>query len=140
MSDAIVRDVEAFYNSYLDAFNRRDGDAFVGSFSYPSALLSSEHGMVLHAEASDARRFFDGAIATLAAIGWDHSDVDLVQVWPYAETLAMIIADIKRCKADGSVFDRGRACYMVRREPDGWRIVTLTEMKPPYADQRVEIG
>jgi hypothetical protein len=140
MSDEIIGVVEAFYRGYLDAFNREDTDALVTAFAFPSAVIIGDHGMLLLANPDDVRRFFDGATAALHARDWDRSGLDGLQVWPFSHALAMVIADIVRYAKDGSVFDRGRACYMVGSEGGSWKILTLTEMKPPYSQAQVVIG
>jgi hypothetical protein len=43
----------------------------------------------------------------------------------------MILSDVTRYKTDGSILEKVRALYMVRRD-DGWKIVTITEIKPPF--------
>ena len=64
--------------------------------------------------------------------GWVRSDIDQLKAWALAEDLAMILADVTRHKADGSILERVRACYTVRRDAKGWKIVTLSEVKPPF--------
>jgi len=55
-----------------------------------------------------------------------------LKAWALAEDLAMILADVTRHKADGSILEWVRACYTVRRDTKGWKIVTLSEVKPPF--------
>ena len=40
----------------------------------------------------------------------------------------MILSDVTRYKTDGSILEKVRACYMVRRDGDGWKIVTISEL------------
>jgi hypothetical protein len=49
-----------------------------------------------------------------------------------ADNLGMTMADYTRYKADGSFLERGRACYIVRRDGKSWKIVALSEVKPPF--------
>jgi hypothetical protein len=71
-------------------------------------------------------------MADLKERGWARSDIDQLRTWPLAEDLAMILADVTRYKVDGSVLERVRACYTVRRDTRNWKIVTLCEIKPPF--------
>jgi len=64
--------------------------------------------------------------------GWARSAIDQLKAWPLADDLAMILADVSRYKADGSVLERVRACYTVRRDVNNWKIITLSEVKPPF--------
>ncbi len=71
-------------------------------------------------------------MADLKERGWVRSSIDRLKTWALAEDLAMILADVTRHKADGSVLEQLRACYTVRRDAKGWKIVTLSEVKPPF--------
>jgi len=132
MSEAIVREVEAFYQAYIDGFNREDTDFFLRAFSYPNAFLTGEQGMLIHAKESDMQRFYQGVMASIQARGWDRSAVDRMQVSLFSETLAMIVADYTRYKKDNSILEQGRACYMVRRDSGSWKITTVSEIRPPF--------
>jgi ketosteroid isomerase-like protein len=132
-ADTIIREVEAFYRAYIDGFNREDSDAFLTSFASPHAWLTGARGMLVTTTVSDQRRFYQQTMASLHERGWGRSSVDRLQVWPFAEALAMIVADVTRYKKDESVLEKVRACYIVRRDGGTWKIITLTEIKPPFS-------
>lgn len=132
VAETIVREVEAFYRAFIDGFNREDTDMYLRSFCYPNALLSGEQGMLLHAKESDQQRFYQEIMASLQKRGWDRSGIDRLQVWPLADAMAMLIADITRYKKENTVLERGRYCYTLRRDDGAWKILTLTEVKPPF--------
>jgi ketosteroid isomerase-like protein len=131
-TDTIVREVEAFYRAYIDGFNREDTDAFLQSFAYPHALLTGERGLLVTATASDQRRFHQQTMASLHERGWGRSGIDHLQIWPLADALAMIVADVTRYKKDESVLEKLRACYVARRDAGTWKILTFMEIKPPF--------
>jgi ketosteroid isomerase-like protein len=131
-AEEISRELEAFYQSYIAAFNREDIDAFTESFAYPYAWISGRHGLGQCATESDHQRSFGKIMADLKERGWVRSGIDQLKAWALAEDLAMILADATRYKADGSILERVRACYTVRRDAKGWKIVTLAEVKPPF--------
>ncbi len=131
-AEEISKELEAFYKSYIAAFNREDIDAFTESFAYPYAWISGHHGFSQCATEGDHQRSFGKIMADLKERGWVRSSIDQLKTWALAENLAMILADVTRYKADGSVLERVRACYTVRRDAKGWRIVTLSEVKPPF--------
>jgi ketosteroid isomerase-like protein len=131
-TEEISRELEAFYQSYIAAFNREDIDAFTESFAYPYAWISGRHGLSQCATEGDHQRSFGKIMADLKERGWVRSNIDQLKVWALAEDLAMILADVTRHKADGSVLERVRACYTVRRDAKGWKIVTLSEVRPPF--------
>jgi ketosteroid isomerase-like protein len=132
-ADAVVREVEAFYQAYIDGFNREDADAFLASFDFPHTMLSGERGLLVTATASAQRRFYQPLMTALHERGWGRSGIDQLQVWPFSETLALIVSDVTRYKTDGSVLEKVRASYMVRRSGETWKIVTLMEIRPPFS-------
>jgi ketosteroid isomerase-like protein len=131
-SEQIADELQAFYTSYIDAFNREDIDAFTQTFSYPYAWVTGSQGLRQCATESDHQRSFGKIMADLKERGWVRSEIDQIKTWPIAEDLAMILVDGTRYKADGSVLERVRACYTLRRDTKNWEIVTLCEIKPPF--------
>jgi ketosteroid isomerase-like protein len=131
-TEEISKELEAFYQSYIAAFNREDIDAFTESFAYPYAWISGRHGLNQCATEGDHQRSFGKIMADLKERRWVRSSVDQLKTWALAEDLGMILADVTRHKADGSVLERVRACYTVQRDAKGWKIVTLSEVKPPF--------
>lgn len=131
-ADTIVQEVEAFYHTFIDGFNREDTDLYLRSFCYPNAILSGEQGMIINARESDQQRFYQTVMADIQGRGWDHTGVKKLQAWPLAGTMAMLVADIARFKKDESVLEQGRYCYTLRKDSGVWKILTLTEVKPPF--------
>jgi len=131
-AEQVSKELEGFYRAYIAAFNREDIDAFTESFGYPYAWITGRHGLSQCANETDHQRSFSKIMADLKERGWVRSDVDQLKAWALAENLAMILADVTRYKADGSVLERVRACYTVRRETKGWKLVTLSEVEPPF--------
>lgn len=131
-ADPIVREVEAFYQAFIDGFNREDTDLYLRSFCYPNAMLSGEQGMTINAKESDLQHFYQEVMASIQGRGWERTGVDRLQAWPLADTMAMIVADITRYKKDGSILEQGRYCYTLRKDGGAWKILTLTEVKPPF--------
>src|SRR5262249_1000062 len=132
-TDSIVREVQVFYRAYIDGFNREDADAFLGSFDYPHVLLIGGRGMLVTATASDQRRFHQQTMTALHGRGWGRRAVARVQIWPFSDVLAMIVADVTRYKKDESVLEHVRACYLPRRDHGTWKILALMEIKPPFS-------
>jgi hypothetical protein len=72
-------------------------------------------------------------MASLRASEWGRSDIDRLQVFPYAESLAQIVADVTRYKRDGSVLEKLRATYMYQRDEESWKIVSLALVEAPFS-------
>jgi ketosteroid isomerase-like protein len=131
-ADLIIREVESFYRAYIDGFNREDADAFLRCFGYPHAFLNGEQGMLVSATVADHQRFYQQTMKYLHERGWGCSGVDRLQVWPFADNMAMIVADITRYKQDNAILEQGRYCYMLRKDGSAWKILTATEIKAPF--------
>jgi hypothetical protein len=131
-AEQISQELEGFYTSYIAAFNREDMDAFTESFAYPYAWVTGRHGLSQCATESDHQRSFGRIMTDLKERGWARSAVDAIKTWALAEDLAMILADVTRHKGDDSILERVRACYTLKRDAKGWKIVVLSEVRPPF--------
>jgi len=126
----IVRDVETFYRAYLDAFNRQDHSGYARFMDLPYALISGEGGLVVCATEPEHQRLAAQLYADLKARGWARSDVDRVRISLFAENHALIVSDITRRRADGSVLQKNRFCYTARHNGHTWRMIAYL----PVAD------
>jgi hypothetical protein len=134
MSDAatIAREVEAFYRGYIEGFNREDRDIYLRSFCYPNAVLRGEHGMTVHAKETDQQRYYEELMLAIREEGWGHTGLGQLQVVPLTGTTAILIADITRYKKNNTPIENARLCYTVRKDRGAWKILTLTDVKPPF--------
>jgi|GEM_PF-1068304 len=135
MADAeiLAKEVESFYRAFLDGFNREDTDMYLRSFCYPNGILSGERGLIINARESDIQRFYQEVMSSIQERGWDHTGVTQLQIWPTTEGMAFLVADISRYKKDNSVLESGRYCYIVRKDKGAWKVLALTEVKPPFS-------
>ena len=131
-SNQIVRELEQFYARYIDGFNREDIDLFLGSFDLPFVVLSGEHGATIFADEAAQQRFYTQTMIAIQGRGWGRSAVDLLKIWPLAENLATLMADVTRYKKDGSILERLRAFYTLRNDGKAWKIVTVSMANPPF--------
>jgi hypothetical protein len=128
----LTNEVELFYRTFIDGFNREDTDMYLRSFCYPNGILSGEHGLTINTKESDQQRFYQEVMSSIQERGWDHTGVNRLQVWPIAEIMAFLVADISRYKKDNSILESGRYCYTVRKDGGAWKVLTLTEVKLPF--------
>jgi len=94
-------------------------------------LITGRYGLSQCATESDHQRSFAKIMADLKERGWVRSAINQLKAWALAEDLAMILADVTRHEADGSILEWVRACYTVRRDTKGWKIA-MSEVKPPF--------
>lgn len=131
-TDRIVQEIEQFYKSYIDGFNREDIDLFLQSFDLPYVVLSGEHGATVCADEAARQRFYTQTMSGIQGRGWARSATDRTKVWPLAENLATLMADVTRYKKDGSILERLRAFYSLRNDGKSWKIVTISMANPPF--------
>lgn len=125
-------ELEKFYAAYLDAFNREDSERFARSFAYPYAWIDGSRGLTICADENHHQHAFASIMSGLKRRGWGSSRADRVTSWMMADNLTMVLADVTRYRNDGSILEKVRACYTVRREAESWKIVTVAEIRPPY--------
>ncbi|MGH7843214.1 MAG: DUF6841 family protein [Candidatus Binataceae bacterium] len=128
----IGAELESFYRGYIDAFNREDIDHFADCFALPYGWVTGERGLTVTADEGAHQSFFSRIMIDLKARGWARSAIDRFKTFVFADNLGMIVADYTRYKSDGAVLESGRACYTLRRDGKVWKIVTLSEIKPPF--------
>jgi hypothetical protein len=95
-TDDIVRDVKAFYQNFIDGFNRGDTDLYLSSFCYPNTILSAEQGLSINAQASDQQGFYQSVRDDIQQRGWDHTGVPHMQAWPLADEMALFVETVAR--------------------------------------------
>jgi len=130
-SQEIVHELENFYRHYIDVFNRED-QGYFDCLAPSYGLVSGEHGLTTTANDENHRNGFRRMMTALRERGWVRSGIDRITAWALADNLGMIISDVTRYKADNSVLEKLRACYLVRRDGTSWQIVTISEIKPPF--------
>ena len=128
----IERSLESFYRDYIDRFNSAEVERFLEYFARPYISISGERGVRVVANdpghVSGFRRVMDG----LKERGWVRSEIVAIRVWALDDHLGMILSDVVRVRADNSVLEEVRACYLVRRENQEWKIATISEVRPPH--------
>ena len=130
-SEEIARELEGFYRHYIEVFNAED-DRFYDCFAVPYGTVSGERGLTTVANDADHRNGFRRTMKMLKERGWVRSDIDRIKAWALADNLAMIVSDVTRRKTDNSILEKVRACYLLRRDSNSWKIVTISEIKPPF--------
>jgi len=129
--EEIARELESFYRHYIDVFNREDA-GFFECFAQPYAMVSGERGLAVVANDDDNRKSFARTMAGIKQRGWVRSGIDRMKAWALADDYGMILSDVTRYKADNTVLEKIRAMYMVRRDGGKWKIMTISEIKPPF--------
>lgn len=130
--ELLTKEMESFYSQYIDAFNGEDLTALARLFSYPAGSIGGSRGMVVFADEAGFVESMAKAKAALRRRGWVRTGIDCVRAWPTADDMGLLMADYTRYREDGSALEHGRACYTLRRDAGGWRIITLMGVANPY--------
>lgn len=121
----IAKEVEGFYRSFMDAFNRQDIVRQSKFVDLPYVLMSGDGGVVC-STASEHQRLSTQIFSDLKARGWARSDIERVRVFLFAQNHALIVSDITRRRADGSVLQRNRFCYTARHDGNSWKMIAYS--------------
>ena len=128
----IERSLESFYRDYIVRFNAADVERFLEYFTRPYVSISGERGVRIVANDPGHVRGFRRVMDGLKERGWVRSEIVAIKAWALDDNLGMILSDVVRVRADNSVLEEVRACYLVRRENHAWRIATISEVRPPH--------
>jgi len=134
MTDAaeIVHHLETTYRAYAGAFNDGDMATVVRYIAAPYIMTIGGRPVMIAASDEAVRRMFDGSLADMKARGWVRSDFNIVRAWALSEHHGLLISDIRRFKADGSMLEKGRYMYTIGRAEPMWRITGVTDIAPPF--------
>ena len=132
-ANAIIRELETAYHHYIEIFNREDAAGFVGCYTHPHTMLSGEHGLSTVNTEADHHRGYQQIMKTLHKQEWGRSGIDRIQIWPFSESLAQLVADVTRYKKDGSILEKLRASYMFRRDSGAWKILAFSLVEAPFS-------
>jgi hypothetical protein len=132
MAESIERELERFYRDYIDRFNTADVERFLNYFANPFISIGGERGFRVVANDAGHVTDFRRIMESLKRRGWTRSDIVGIKAWALDDKLGMIVSDVVRVRADDSTLEEIRACYLVRREDSGWKIATISEIKPPH--------
>lgn len=120
---AIVSEVEGAYRHYVEAFNGRDAREIAELYDRPHAQVIGETGLSIVNDDADQQQWYEFVMAYLDDQGWGRTEIDEVWIWPLSHTLAQLVANVTRYRRDGSVLQRLRANYTLRRRDGTWKVV-----------------
>lgn len=134
-SDMTVEsDIRALIEDYRTAWNARDFEAMAALFAEPITYVIPNGTLHLPDHAALIGKLKQ-QFAGLEADGFDHTDIQNVEVRQCNETTAM--ADLKtvaRLRADGSAIDVLDAVYICVRQEGRWRLSIAMACSPGWKD------
>ena len=69
------------------------------------------------------QQWYEFVMAFLDDQGWGRTEIDDVGIWPLSNTLAQLVANVTRYTSDGSLLQRVRANYTLRRRDGSWKVI-----------------
>ena len=120
---SIVVEVESAYRHYVEVFNRRDPSEIALLYDRPHAQVIGGMGLsVVHDDAGQ-QDWYEFVMAYLDDQQWGRTEVNEMWVWPLSPTIAHLVADVTRYRADGSLLQQVRANYTLHRRDDTWKVI-----------------
>jgi hypothetical protein len=129
----IIHEIETSYTAYNDAFLREDIPGVVRYITAPYVMNIGGNPPRISQTPEDVLANFNASLAGMKKGGWKRSDTKIVKIWPFSDNHALLMADIVRHKTDGSILNKGRYCYSMRRAGDIWQICAVTDVADAFA-------
>ena len=121
----LTQTLTALYRAYLEAWNGREFDRLANFFDEPSVIITPAGAASFASRAAYQAHQRQG-FADYEARGYSHTVVGEITAAEVGEGLATLDAPLVcRMHADGSIMERRRAHYILRRTPDGWRFTAV---------------
>ena len=128
--DQAVAEMKAFYETYIANFNGGHFTQVANFFAYPWLTLSKAGAIHVIPDEATQMKMWTQLGADLRARGWVRSIIERLDAYPTGTDTGLLDIDYARCRADDSIVERSRACYVVRRFDSRWKIVSAIEPPP----------
>lgn len=129
----IIHEIETSYTAYNAAFLRGDIPDVVRYITAPYVMNIGGNPPRISQTREDVLANFNGSLAGMKKSGWQRSDTKIVKIWPFSDNHALLMADVVRYKTDGSILNKGRYCYSMRRDSELWQICAVTDVAEAFA-------
>jgi hypothetical protein len=129
-SEALAPDIESevmrLLDDYMNAWNRKDLDAWERTFHFPHYRLASAKMTVLERPGlQDATRVWGSAGGD-----WHHSRWDRRRIIHSSPDKVHIDTKFTRCRADGSVIGSFESLYILTKEDGRWGVKMRSSFAP----------
>lgn len=121
--------LDAFFDSYRQAYTDLDLDDVMAHYSVPLLSLAPEDTFWLTNE-EDVRKVMGAYLEMLAESGYDHGEIDDLVYHPLTDRDVIASSAWTRYDAEGDVFERLGTTYLLRKTDGAWRILALTLHDP----------
>ena len=126
MSDqADIAAHEALYDTYFDAWNRKDVDALSDLFGFPMVVGGGGRAPAAVPDAAAYRARMRAILDDIESRGWTRSVLDERHIGLMAGDTGVITVHYHRDRADGSRLEGGTSNYLTRKFDGQWKIVGM---------------
>ncbi len=128
------KEIEALFERYLTAWNRRDFRGVSECFSEPAFFVTPGMNIALP-ERSALISMLQNMFAGFEADGFSHTELGEIVARSCAEGMAIVdVKSISRIRTDGSLMEVIDGHYIARRTDDGWKFATAVVCLPGWQD------
>ena len=107
---------------YLDAVNARDEIIIEQCIRYPFTVFTDNGGVQVH----------ELPIMKLLPADWDRSEAAEVEVVAlHGDKAHVLLRNMRRVRADGSLIEEASGFYVFQRAEDGWKMTALSAVTTP---------
>lgn len=118
-------EIESFFIRYRDAFNQLDGDAVADLWHVPCGI-TDDRVVTWWSEDAPMRANHQALCAVYAAADYAHADFEIVHAHAMGANDAFVHIDWALQRHDGSLLQRFRTGYNLRRTPAGLKVLLAT--------------
>lgn len=122
---AEIAAAQAVLDAYMDAFNRRDLQAWEATFNFPHVRFASNKVAILQPGQQTADMFSSGALAD-----WDHSEWARRDVINASADKVHIHTRFNRYRKDGSLIGGFDSIYIVTKLNGHWGVQGRSSFAP----------
>jgi hypothetical protein len=127
-STDIARQLEKTYDSYIEAFNSEDPEAFAGIYLYPYLELGGAEPVTVFADAEQAKSYLVASLQAMKDGGWASTTVDEATGIPLAHNAGLLMVRVSQFGRDGSLLRTVQVLYTLALAKGGWKFVSYVYM------------
>lgn len=132
-------EIEDFFTHYRDAFNRLDGDAVADLWHVPCGITDGRQ-VTWWSDDAPMRANHQALCAVYAAADYARADFEIVHSHAMSANDAFVHIDWALQRHDGTLLQRFRTGYNLRRTADGPKVLLATAYSEDLGAMKKETG
>jgi hypothetical protein len=143
----LIQEIEKFHDAYvattgqLTEVNQTDWFALPSFVETSSLPGQAANPVPFHfTMASELAKWRVNLEQSYREIDFAYADAQRLGIWLLTENSALLLAEARRFKTDGSQLPRTRHLYILIRGDQGWRILALLSVDPQFSDSSAPLS